>query len=308
MIDNGLLMYYPKYADEFGRLKFSSLKRLDEKKVDGFLNNNFVAKSRLKKGFIFHKDTPFYYEKLYGSLNLLDRTRAEDKVDMEVLLSQIYANVGLDTAIYLPTINRNRVGVVSNNIVAPQVCTYFEFVSIMKKSNPNFKPNYDMFRKFKTKELMLESYFQKKPLEDFVLMHALDCACGNIDRHANNFFVSYERNENGVPVINGIKLFDYGDSETYINEESSRPDNIYSFCNGLGGPVKLSRPKLVDELKNNEFVNNIYTPVQLAKKIGEVDVFKTAEDVYQTTNYEIDSTLLDKLALCIDDTAEQLIK
>ena len=299
MVDNGLLKYYPKYSDEFGRLRYDNIKKANIKNIS---HRRTIVKSRIREG-LFRKGDTFYYQKQLGGFYSKDRNEAEDFVDAEVLLSQIYAKAGFNTAIYLPTIDKNNLlGVVSNDISTKQSQTMQNFGNLII-CNP-----YEYGRGISEKDLKLQQYFEEKAFRDYVKMHVFDVACGNPDRHGNNFFVDVKRTGSGLPVAEEVRLFDYGHSICYLNNLYNLQVESYCFCNGLGNGNTKTKKEMIEEFKNNEYVNMFYTPVQLSEMLGGIDVIETAKDIKQTINYEIDDGLASNYARIIEDTAELLIK
>lgn len=299
MIDNGLLKYYSKYSDEFGRLRYDNIKKAGIKNIS---HRRPIIKSRIREG-LFRKGDVFYYQKQLGGFYSKDRNEAEDFVDAEVLLSQIYAKAGFNTAIYLPTIDKdNLLGVVSNDISTKQSETMHDFYNLIM-CNP-----YEYGKGVSEKDLKLQQYFEEKAFRDYVRMHVFDVACGNTDRHGNNLFVDVKKTESGLLVAEEVSLFDYGHSICYLNNLYNLQVGSYCFCNGLGNGNIKTKQEMIEEFKNNEYVNMFYTPVQLSEMLGNIDVVGTAKDIKQTTNYEIDDDLVTKFARLIDDTAESLIK
>ena len=300
MIDNGLLKYYPEYFDEFGRLQFDTLKI---KSKESFNGRHSVIKVQLKnKLFSKENSNIFYFHKSLGRNLGNSRGVQVDIADNEVLLSQIYTMLGLKSAIYIPTIDKDNVlGVVSNNMVTPnsQTMLGFSLSTNLLESYENYKFPYDCFKNYSEKELFLHKYFEEKALKDYVKMHVIDVACNNTDRNVGNFYVDVIFDENNMPKIHDIRLFDY---------EMSGLQSAGFFKNGLGNGNLKTKEQMIEEFKTNEYVNSFYTPAQLAEMLGNIDVIETARDIKQTINYEIDDGLASNYARLIDDTAEALIK
>ena len=190
-------------------------------------------------------------------------------------------------------------GVISNEIKSTDSKSKLFFAELADKAYESYKEPYDVGCKYTEKELALQSYFKEKALKDYVTMHILDVACGNTDRHDLNFFVDVVKDDNNLPVIQGIRLFDYGHGGmAYSN----------LFVNGLGNGRLKNKAEMIEEFKTNEYVNMFYTPTEMSEMLGNIDVVETARDVKETINYEIDDGLVTKFARLIDDTAESLIK
>ena len=301
MIDNGLLKYYPEYFDEFGRLQYFRFRKINEKSIPC----HDVKKAQLKDKFFTKVNLgTFYYEKDfiedYSYINA-----HKDKANSEILLSQIFANEGFNTAIYLPTVSEDKITcAVSNDISKPNSMLMVDYVDLAQKTYENFKNPFRNDKSYSPKELCLQTYFKEKALRDYVKMHVLDVACGNIDRDFRNFIVDVEEDENNLPIIQDIRLFDYAQAGLY-----SYPEYSYlCFVNGLGNGKSKNMQQMIEEFKSNELVNRFYSPSELSEMLGNIDVVETARDIKQTINYEIDDGLVTKFARLIDDTAEGLIK
>ncbi len=284
MKDNGLLSQYQKAFNSDGLLNLSKLKpnKYAWKSVEA-LNLGYGE----LKGVYYAKECDF------------------EKTQLEVLLSQIYADYFKELAIYFPTIREHDIkGVISNDVLRDDAVLMYDFIRNNDLPNGYAYGNY-----LSSEELMLRSYFENEALKEFILMHVLDVGCGNADRHAKNYGVQWKEVD-GKQIITGLRIFDFGNSKFYLKD--FEPNTILSrgqiFRNGLGGGTEVSRMGLINYFKESEMVQEFYTNSEIAEIVGNIDVHEHVCDIRDCLGFQITQKLEDNLSGSLCEMAEQMMK
>lgn len=319
MIDNGLLKYYPFSATRDGFLKMRDIRY------------KFLESSAFNSAHKYSYDEGKFYFKKEGS----------DEIDSQVLLSQIYKKVGLNSAIYLPGLSpQNYRGTISNDIssssningkdffsklyeIYPKEVIDAELIKHTKSIAPNLESALKSDSKLRSNVMFISKnvykntlaqyenlennpfdfveFFTKDGMRDFIKMHLFDTASGNIDRNASNFY--FELNDQGK--ICGVTTIDHSVSQDSILFD--HPDASIYF-NFLGEPCETNRSGMIYELKENETVQDFLPASEMAEMVGNVDVVETAKDIKRETGYSIDPEYIDELSISYERLANELAK
>ncbi len=283
MLDNGLNKYLEKHISSHGFLKLDDLGFEMQKGKGAFWGVHMV-------------NTP------EGQFCL--RKSTDSRVfDSEILLGQVYNLCGVESAIYLPVVYKNRTGVISNNLDTPTSYTGFQFNEKMKDETGEMFP-FLLPSKIDPKQMQtINKYFTKDAVRDIIKKVVLDvCSC-NTDGHLSN--VIYQTQDGKVCKIqsfdnefSGKMFFSYG------------PDSEHTvFFNPFQGGLKRNREEIVDEIKNNETSLSFITPQEIAESIGSVDIINTAKDIEQNLPRNFfNMKYVDGMAYSFDKMAEDLVK
>lgn len=285
MYDNGLLKYYPTLSTEDGCLKIEKLTRLWN------FEDADIKKVNVREGF-------------FSGLTYYVKFNRERGIDAEVLLSQISTKLGFDSAIYLPCVdNKNNYGVVSNNVCELGTMTMKQYSKYMKFLNPSFKSPYRN-KGLDIDKIELDKYFSKDAIKDYISMHYFDAFTSNVDRHDENFYIDTKLDvPNKLLKVENIKLIDYGISKLYLG----LPDR-YGYINGLGGEESLYASQMLEKLKTDDYVLQYVKPEEIAEKYGSFDVQDVADDIENTTGYQISKNYTIGLQDRFYSLAEELVK
>lgn len=280
MEDNGLLKYYPEYSNNEGYLKINEL-----------CNLRFSMHEDVKQGVL-------------SGLKFYTKFNREYAMDAEILLSQIAYLLGLETAIYLPCVDkRGRYGVVSDDVKKHGTMTMRQYSNIMKLKHSSYKSPYAN-NCLETRDLNLDKFFSKEAIVNYIGMHYFDVFTCNVDRHDENFFVDTKFDfPSKLLTVQGLKLIDYGISRSYVGLE-----DIYGYYNGLGGGNDLNALELIEKLKTDEFILQYVSPVDMAEKFGNFNVKSVVEDIENTTGYDIAKNYTIGLQDRFYSLAEELVK
>jgi len=284
MYDNGLLKFYKKYARKDGYLKS---KRCGLKLVANDGEDPSLDIIKTPTGRIFCKH-----------LSL------EREHNAEVLLSQIYQQVGLNSAIYTPILaQKNQTFVASNDVSDSTTMIGGKFFSSMAIAEGiRKKDTYIPVRKEDNK-LDYSKYFTKQAMEEYLKMRLFDCASVNGDRNDTNYFFSVQ---DGKAVQ--LRTFDHGFSG-YASPKYIDTDYYYTNFTGHNKCVgDNTREEILFHFKNSENILDYVSPASLAEELGSVDVMAVKQDIKQTIGYEIDQSYADMIATSYDYVANELVK
>ena len=284
MHDNGLMSYYRNLKNKQGYLKAGDA------------------------GFKFTTDKSYQeYMKTPSGIYFAKRGQ-KDKIDAEILLSQIYKNAGFVSPTYMPVLNSLGARmVVSEDIKTPTSVEALSVVEKIKDANPTtLNPHFNLFSE-KVGVKTLEEHFTPEVLTQMIDMYGFDVASKNYDRNLLNFFLSKTEQDGKV---DGLQVFDYGQSGcaytgivSGIQDESKIP-----YRNLFASGADRNAGSMLNQLKTNPVVLSYETPSALAEKIGSVDVVATAQDVKQSIGYEINPGYVDFVASSFDKFANDLVK
>lgn len=290
MHDNGLLKYYSKFADEYGRLKTYEVKDLKLLKNSDNNINTFAKKDgNISKQFFEKKCNPIKSEGY-----------------SEIMQSQIFKANGLNSAIYLPSTDKiGSFSVISDDILLDNSKKMYEYI-VSALLNRDYLCNpYDKVCDYKPSEINFEKIFTHNGMKEFILAHALDVAGGNLDRHTGNFGVDVVKDKDGLELVDSLRFYDH--ALTFLDYPKER-ENLFHFENGLGfGPSK-TRGEMIAILRNCPHVSSYYSPNELAEIVGNVDIRGIAKDIKEQTNFIIDNNYLNRAEESYFNTAQDLVK
>ncbi len=281
MKDNGLLEYYFYHRNPEGFLKIEEASCLN------------LGQHSLKYADVAHRNPPEYSIRFY--------IKPCDKVcmDAEVLLSQVYARAGINTAIYTPAVDRNRhTAVLSNNIensgmfIKPAVV-----YSNIRHLYPDTKDAAKIPIQYDS-NLALRRYIMPTPLRDYIKMTALDVGAENDDRNICNYIFR----TNGT-FADELWSFDYGRSGYSFSRGFT-----YSFPTIFEKASFLPKKEVISELKTNPNVQEIFPRTEMAEMLGSAQIANTARDIKDTIGYEVSPKYVDHLERSFDNLAEELIR
>lgn len=283
MLDNGLNKYFDKHLTSHGSLKLHEL---------GFEITNGIGTFRGLHMF----NTP------EGSYCLRDVYAAKE-YDAEILLGQVYNLCGLESAIYLPAVDKTKTYLVSNNLDNINSLTGFQFFEKMKDETDESFP-FLLPSKIDDKQMeIINKYFTKDAVRDYIKKVVLDTASCNTDGNACNYIFEILNGK-----ANKVKSFD--------NEYSGRmffefgPDSEFAvYQNFFLGALPKNRQEIIQEVKTNETSLSFISPQEIAESIGGVDIVATAKDIEQTLpGYYFNDKYVNGMAYSFDKMAEDLVK
>ncbi len=277
MFDNGLLKYYERYGYKNGILDARDLDLVEEQKI-----SFSVTACDSKEGRLFKR---------------VNGAKLEDKkiTDGQVLLSQIYNKVGLQSAIYLPAQVKGKRFLLSNDVsTGENTMLAYDYISQF----PRFQSRFPLdFLNPRHTGQVVEKYFTERALLQQTKMRVYDTACYNNDRHYANFF--YKLDDGKADDIIGI---DFELGKCAYNPQDKGSD---AFFNDFI-PLQMPRSELMGLFREDELFATLVDKQELAEEIGSVDPVGVAKDISETIGYKIDPTLPEFLARNFDDMAETL--
>lgn len=309
MYDNGLLEYYRTNAFKDGFI--------DTEKVGILKSLNSINLKTMQCTI----DGRSYYSKVHTPDGIL-----KANADAEILLSQIYTKLGIPSSIYIPAQNQGRTFLLCDDVEKPNVVLATNYISKQFSSNkPRVMP-------FLSNGALQNSsrLYTKHAMAQQTKMRILDTASFNTDRHLANFFYTLQRalpekepiedysvlgrissyfrslNPNKAEDVVAIDFESSGRNvEAMLNEDESNLINNYmnDFQRGV-----MSRTEMLEEIKSNEALATLIDKPQLAEDIGSLNPASVAEDIKQTTGYEVDVKFVDTLSKAYDEMAECLMK
>ena len=284
MRDNGLLKCYPEYLNQYGMLDIGKL-----------------GKTQFKDNILELTDTQGIFSGLYYA-----KTCYFDKMQLEVLISQIVADYGLDTSIYLPGVFSGSFAVVSNDVKGENGKPLFKYLMDNRAVDPYFKSPFEEFNRYTTEELNLQKLFTQNGLKEYVDAHIIRTACGDMDGHAGNIIVrTVNTSKNNPGQVDSISLIDYGMANVYMD---SNCKESMCFSNGLGGGFEKTIDKMIGVFKENEIVQSFYTNTEIAEKLGSIDVHEHVADIRETIGLNIMPRIEDNITRTINYVAEEMVK
>ena len=284
MRDNGLLKCYPNFLNQYGLLEIAKL-----------------GKTEFKDNILQLTDTQGIFSGMYYA-----KTCYIDKLQLEVVISQIVADFGLDTAIYLPGVYSGSFAVVSNDVKGEGGMPLYRYLAKCRSVDSQFKSPFEEFNRYTAKELRLHEYYTEKGLKEYVDGHIIRTACGDMDGHSGNIIVRTVETLNGYPgKVDSVSLIDYDGASVFM--ESDHRDGL-CFCNGLGGGFEQTRDKMINIFKESEIVQSYYTNSEIAEKLGKIDVHEHVADIRETLGVHIMPMIEDNIARNIDYVAEEMMK
>lgn len=289
MQDNGLLKFYEECRAKGGELDLSKLP---------FKGQSWQC---------------YNFNEVEGVGSFYIKTCSASKLESEILVGQIYAQLGLTAAIYLPAISRECRDpfVISNDIGGENITRMHEFLNTVKQQVPYIcgkNANDD-----------ISSFFTSKAIEVLALQEAANVACNNTDAHSGNRLVRVTKTQpfrKGFVKITPVKAEDVGILDyglCFAEDYSGKPLRTVSYTlfneQGVGQRFyNKSDFKIINNLKDNPVVQQHINCSEIAEMIGNCDVYQTAKDVTETIGYEFTPRFLDKFANSVEFTAELLAR
>ena len=272
MLDNGLLKYYKTIGDMRGRLRVNKIPNLST------LAKRFgVRKYEIEGKEYFCKD------------------REKSMVEAEVLISQLYPQLGIPSAIYIPanrTYNDNE-SVISNSVRSENNNSGVYFLKHLLALEEG-------------RNRRIHKFFTSDCVKQIATMQALDLATANCDRHEGNFFIQTE-DPFGKGKAEGITTIDYGASGAGIDHGHSL--RYYNYFNREGATyIHSSWQDVIEDLKSKKAVLSVVRPQELAETVGKgIDLIpKTAQDIKETIGYEVSPNYVEALQRSFEEVAEEL--
>lgn len=292
MYSNGLLEYYKSSYFRDGFLDVSRLK-IVESRTQSVFDTCVSCKSPVGA---FYKKYHNYFSK--------------EMADAEILLSQIYNQLGLTSAVYLPAEERGRRFLLSNSVDGKDVFQASVYNSIVASHIGCTEKQINSFMDNQVASSdagrQIVDYFSERALAQKVKMRVLDCAANNPDRENCNYV--YKINEDKV--VEDIAVFDHERSglEAWRNMRQNQYGAFTrGFCNDFG-LKDASKQEVIDHIKQSEICESVIDRHALAEEIGSIDVNAVALDVCRTTGYVIDPKYTDFIAKSFNTTANYLDK
>lgn len=305
MYDNGLLKYYRQNA--LGGF-------LDTTKI-GLIKNTDMIISSVAKCSINDKS---YYIKKHGLADNLYKPRA----DAEILLSQIYSKLGVPSSIYTPAQYNGEQFLVCDDVEKSNVMLASNYLASRFSLN---KPRLMPFLSQGRVGANPHTFFTKNAMAEQTKMRILDTASYNTDRHMANFFYTLERDFKpeqvgtiGEQIVSyfrslvpnratGVVAIDFESSGGNISVIADGGEPLNGYMNDFQNAL-LTRQEMLNRIQNNEKLESVIDKQDFAEEIGSVNIPSIAEDIKETTGYEVDSKMVDILSSSYDDMAELLIK
>ena len=232
----------------------------------------------------------------------------KDGVDAEVLLSQIYKQAGLNTAIYTPAIDRKgKTVVLSNDIQTDTGIFAYDYLKMVRNRHKNI-PTADGFPEKLSSSYVLGRYHTKEGARQYLKMNLFDVAGVNYDRHLSNYIYEVDR----LGRVTDVSLYDFGESgHIYTSVRGQDPmyyEEDITYPNLFNDGSELTRQQMVDQFRNNEAVLSYITPSEMAESVGSINVTQTAKNIKAELGYKVSQSYTDYIASSFDRMAEDLVK
>ena len=319
MIDNGLLK---KFFSGSKVLPQGAIIDIDKRKGD---SDPIVIKdgSRFGWGRYFFK-----------------RCDSKYQMDAEILLSQVYAKAGFDTALYVPATLREKsghetFGVMSNDIsgkrtlrLKPNFCGenlyerdrmnfHNEKVRQDRKDdigdNGYFFRDFVLYNKLQRGQDKAPKFFTHEACREIIKMRLFDVATFNGDRHTGNMFCDINLRKH----VTGISLFDYGWSGDVYQQYKEDGTDIYGWefkyynefpdsDEHIAYIFDKSRFSMARQFRSNETLSKYMSNNELVDTLQKIDIKGTARDIEDTIGYEVDPGYQDKLCESIEKLAMEV--
>ncbi len=274
MKDNGLLKYYKIKRVIDGRISISSL------------TNEVLKNNDERFGHCIIDGKKYFVKDKYP-------TNRGDSA--EVLLSQIYAKAGFDTALYFPAALYGELkncllcqDIKGERVISPGLFDY----PLTNNQAYYTKELYDIPQS----EIKNSIYFSKDAVRQIIKMHVFDLASKNADRNKSNYYLKI--NEDNI--ASGVKLIDYGFSAYY--------DSKLGFYNDFSMKDLKNREDMVDFFKNDKTISAFVFTKEIGKELGKVDIWGTCLDIKEQTGYRVDREFAEEMQESFFEVSQQLIK
>lgn len=318
MFDNELLKYYKQGHSTSGYI--------DAKELGIFLN---LARTPRKLTPVKVDGRNYFIKKTCN-----DPATAKCRQDAEILLSQIYCKLGIESAIYLPAQNSYGNFLICDDVKSPKTelagtHLYSYLAGTGLYSLPLFG-NDENKKQQNLRTKLISQVYTPQAIYEQTKMRVADIASFNQDRHYQNFFYTLQRpviqpepvdNETATSVdimqyfrnllpnkATGVVAIDFEDSGTTL-QEITKGNPYADFLNIYENDFDESampRENVIEQFKTNEAFAQTIDKQELAEEIGSVDPASVASDIKETTDYVIDPKMVDVLSRSFNEVAEAL--
>jgi len=305
---------------------------------NGLIEKYFKNKDLSEHGATFHVDkitsavSKHVIEKSDSKVeNFYFKSSIKENSDAEILLSQVYAKAGFNTAIYLPVTMTSSEGGMLKGVISNDVSTVEKTIDPKMQflkfygATPNIEKTlsaaeygprlilpYEINQY--TAQIANDNLgFSYDCIRQILKMRLFDVGALNEDRHFNNFFYKFDAEGKA----DSIALIDHGYSYFgYKDYERNAHDIFYSctqYYNDFLTPRDFilhirnkSRNGMIDNFKHNESMQEYITPRELVETLEQVDVKATARDIYDTIGYKVGEEYVDTIAESFENLAEEV--
>lgn len=285
MYDNGLIEYYRQLNSREG---FLNVKPLKIRELNGPKLLGTTVRCKSPYGYFFKKFNNWF---------------SKDVADAEILLSQISSKLGLNSAIYTPAQEDDKLFLLSNDVWGDRTVpaeAFHEYISIVEG-----KPFYKNGNLLNFTAQELSKYFTPNALEQKIKMQLFDTASNNPDRSITNYFYNINENMQAEDVV----LIDHERSGIEANRYYICGKKSYcaSYFTSEFNKHSLSRQGVIDNVKENE--NNIlenFDANKFANELGSINVRETALDITRNIGYVVNPDYVDYISSSYNNMAEML--
>lgn len=320
--DNGLLKYYKQYANK-GYLDLDAIKLNNKSSI--FSCHHDVYRVKSPDGEFFIKASPIFY-------STSEKIKLER--DREIMSGQIYNEAGVKGAVYTPVMyfggsikssnffeenfpqdmyERYKShaivhALISNSVREAGSQTLSNFYINEQNTPQLYFDRVEKLSRINAEENILKHY-DDHFLEQLLKVRVLDVATGFNDRQYNNAYVTFEPLNPEDPIypdskLTDISVFDYEESRFRQKEKY-----YHEFRNN---EKMLTREEMLQEFRENEYVERYLNKPALAEKIGNIDVEAIAEAVTEATasensdGYTIETSEIEFLKRSCEEVAKNL--
>ena len=200
-------------------------------------------------------------------------------IDAEVLMSAVYHKMGVNTPMYLPFMERNQMGVVSENVVHHD-STARTIAHIQQGQNKKVFGDFYIYNLIHNKDL--QKLVTENAINQLIKMTHLDIASKNTDRSSYNLFLGDNRNG----IFNSAISIDYGATADKFAKFHSGQDNYYIHMTQEG----KGRYEYICHMCAVQDWYRFITPMEFIK---------------ETYGYEIDRRYVDYIDYCYKNFIEE---
>lgn len=328
MYDNGLLEYYRSLKHNNGFLNVSSLG----------VNFNYLY----TKNQVVHEDIkgkPYYIKSATPT-----RYFTKQMCDAEILLSQIYNKAGIQSAVYLPARNNSSSFLICNDVAKEDIVLasdylikkcdfpYLPFLAPLEELRAKPTDIYTLHAmKQQTLMRVLDTasfnydrhganfFYKLQPTTS--IQNSQVCSLFNSSQLEPNpqssqnecvGVLNTERSQTPRAVsemVDDVVAIDFGVSGSVIAQLENNPDaDKFNIYKSDFATFNTPREKVIKEIRTNERFAELVDKQELAETIGGINPSSIAEDIKQTTGYEVNPVMIDILSKSFDDMAEGLVQ
>lgn len=275
MKNNLVLNLLKDRFSETGAIEFESLPKLLEKNYEEHADTNIWSAKK-----VFTKIGEFYI----APENQIEK----EVIDSEILLSQVYNEMGFDAPIYFPVKRNRHVTVMCDDILSNKI----EIAEKYHKScAPDVKSDYKtlrhLFRNGDLKKGFVPRFFSRDCLKRRIELELLDAAMNVSTRDFNQ--IAYKKSTFGkaidvIPLSNGISGYNFlKEKKRTLTEPVYLSEFSENFQTVEGLAKSYAQNSQVKEYFSEEDMTNFLNRLQ------KLDIEKIAQDIKDNINYEIDS-------------------